>query len=316
MSINSPRKTISVASLMKETLARMSVSIAEKLKDGESTENLIGNYITKLHGIYELDTKVPVKSPITDKKTVRYDKYVTIFPTNIRKIIYRMPLDEIGFFFSLVQFIEYNSNLLCSIQNKKQALQKRELVNFLQITNEKLDIFLANCYEQNILLKLDFLVRKNSIFCSPSIATMKSTSLDFNKKHGTNLSVKGMATKLSLNIMLLNNDLFKKNDQSERLSIGKETLGFLIHLVLLMDIDNKVKAKNKSTIENYISNKIKTKKCSTYLINLEKADYIHMNYQRNEIIVNPDFARNVRTYYFDNTTTNKFRELKKGVQTI
>jgi hypothetical protein len=306
MAFVNPRKTISVAKLMKETLTKMTITIEQKLKSGESLKNLTEKYITKLDSIYDLNALVEVKNPITDKKVVKYDKYVKIFPSNIKKIIFGMTLDQIGFLFSLVQLIEYNSNLLLSLKDKKKALKKIEIANFLQITNEKLDIFLAHCYDQNILLKSGFKGCKNSFYFSPSLATMKSTTLDFNKNHDTNLKEAGLSSKLLLNINAINDDLFKKKDSSERLSTGKEILGFLLHLILPMDVENKIKTKSKSNITNYILNKFKT--CSKYLIKLEDSGYIYIDKQLNIIIVNPNFARSTRTYYYDLEITKKFRE--------
>lgn len=302
-----PSTNKSFKKILIETLSKFKVSLEKATKTGDLTNDLVGEYITKLSQLYDLSHVVEMKNQRENQIQVDYKEYVSIFTSNLKIVAKTISLSDLGFFISLVNFVEHNKNIIMSPNNLKKISKKKEIVEFLQVTNERADNFLKICLNNKFIFKKDFNGVKSTYLFSPSIVK-KTVSIDeFNKVFDASVTKKGTSKKIILNISALNNELFKKIKTLQRLSEGKESLGFLVHLLCLMDIENKIYSNNNYTINKYLRIKIKTDKCDKFLTELINNGFVDVDYQKNVITVNPDFARFSSKLYFPTDTCTLFK---------
>jgi hypothetical protein len=291
--------------VLKDCLVKFTSSILNYQKNNIPVDDLVGKYMSKLSNIYNLNQLIQRIDINENCTSVNYTNYVKIFKGGLNAKSNNFDLAEFGMLIYLLPYCEYDTNVIFSTASKSKPINNKEVKSLLQITNEKTRHFILSCLEKEFIIKRDLGRVKSTFIFSPNYFLKGGNQLDLIDKYSLGNSHK-FKTKILLNLNKIENDFFCKKEKSQRISLGKEKLGFLMKLVLMMNSQNILKKKSHSNIRSYIIQKFHSKKGEYFLSELESNNYIKFIEDGKELLINPRFARYPEKYYWNNSILELF----------
>lgn len=268
--------------LFQREFNKLAVQLLDK-KNHHLKSEIIRNHLYYLKKNYYLDIWVqPIYSEDYNfqlKYWEDFDSYFQFHKVQLQKKTSFLNCTELGQYFTIISRAAFDTGRIEHIK-PKSPMKRKDIVDLLQITNEPCKILIDKLMTES-LLKVAVGKLKNAVACPRTL--VQRNSKNYNLKQIR--TVKNFKSMWLLSSHVLDSEIFKKNDKSERKSKGKETFGVFIKLILHMNQFNQVKPKNKQSIMNYITNFMEVSDIQLHLDILVNHNLIQ--FENNIIYINP-----------------------------